>query len=89
MRILLFSAIQIIPQVVAEFSNYSTHCESPSLPYNSLHIVVAGHQRENIPKHYLYHIGLTNVEIFFYRKEYDFIPLRTIDGKVEICTNIS
>lgn len=62
------------------FAQEDIHCEWPSLPPNSLHIIVAGHRKEHIHKHYLFNLGLTNTELFFYRREDESDPVRELQG---------
>ena len=52
-------------------SHINVLCESPSLPLDSVHIVVAGHNPGDFKDHYLVQSGLTNARIIFYSREGD------------------
>ena len=60
-------------------SNDASHtnvlCELPSLPHDSVHIIVAGHQPGDFSDHYLVQSGLSNARVIFYRRvDYDKTP---------------
>lgn len=65
----------------------SVECESPSLPRGSVHVVVAAYKYNEMESNigfdennYLWNLGLTNAEIYWYRREHTEIPLRQVDG---------
>lgn len=63
-------------------------CESPSLPRGSVHIVVGGYKykkpeagiRFEANHNYLLNLGLTNANIFWYRRVHANEPLRQVQG---------
>jgi hypothetical protein len=50
-------------------------CEMPSLPKNSLHIVIAGYKHREVSEDYSYLFSLSNTEIFHYRRQFATMPL--------------
>lgn len=60
------------------------HCEGPSLPVNAFHIIVGGYARKeagmDIVENYLWNLGLTNAEVFWYRRVEPEVPLRSLNG---------
>ena len=63
-------------------------CESPSLPRGSIHIVVAAYKYSEREagigfddSNYLWDLGLTNSDIFWYRRVQPEQPLREVEGR--------
>lgn len=66
-----------------------TLCESPSLPHGSIHVVVATYKYKEMEAEigfdynnyvYLWDLGLSNAEIYWYRRQQSEAPLRQVDG---------
>ena len=65
-----------------------SYCEAPSLPRGSFHIVVAGYKYQEQETgigfetnvNYLWDLGLTNADIFWYRRVRPEVPLRQEQG---------
>ncbi len=58
----------------------STFCETPTLPTGAFHIVIAGYAAKTCFKHYIWGLGLSNAEVFVYRREDLHVPARTWHG---------
>lgn len=82
------TAVAALIAVVAKYSyafkNYANQdlvndtifCEIPALPKGTLHIVIAGYQHREIAPDYSYLYGLTNTEIFHYRRQFATLPVQ-------------
>ena len=44
------------------------YCETPTLPRNTFHIVIAGYAAKTCFAHYLWDLGLSNADVFIYRR---------------------
>ena len=64
----------------SSLSQETIHCESPALPLGSFHVVIAGYAEKTCFTRYLWHMGLTNAQVFVYRRTSPERPLREWQG---------
>ena len=55
-------------------------CESPSVAAGSFHVVIAGYESKTCFTQYLWDLGLTNAQVFVYRRVGPEVPLRHWHG---------
>ena len=68
----------ISPRVYGNKSD--VFCETPTLPRGSIHIVIAGHASNTCFQHYVWDMGVSNANVFVYRRENLGQPPRTWKG---------
>lgn len=55
-------------------------CESPSLPAGKFHVVIAAYEGKNCFSHYLWELGVSNANVFVYRRVSPEKPLQQWHG---------
>ena len=65
---LLLSQLTVCSWALCAVGTSHKYCETPTLPRKSFHIVVAGYSARTCFRHYLWDLGLSNADVFIYRR---------------------